>query len=234
MSWPWMGAGLGIPLICALVYVVWFPDGNAGRSAWFATKIWILVYPLFFFGLIGLGGLVRREDRPAIWPSWAVVIGTGLLTGICISLIGCLMVITPVGEIVKANSHNLVEKAEGLGFATRGRFLMVATFITILHSAMEEYYWRWFIYGHLRQMVGHWPGHLIAAVAFTGHHLVLMSVLFPLPLALFLSFLVGLGGLIWTLMYEWQGTVLGCWLSHLVVDAFIMIVGFRLIMHGAG
>ena len=77
-------------------------------------------------------------------------------------------------------------------------------------------------------------GHLIAAVAFTGHHLVLMSVLFPLPLALFLSFLVGLGGLIWTLMYEWQGTVLGCWLSHLVVDAFIMIVGFRLIMHGAG
>ena len=92
--------------------------------------------------------------------------GTGILTGICISLIGCLLVITPVGTIVKENSHNLVEKAEGLGFASRGRFLMVAAFITLLHSAMEEYYWRWFIYGHLRQMVGHWPGHLIAAVAF--------------------------------------------------------------------
>ena len=160
--------------------------------------------------------------------------GTGILTGICISLIGCLLVITPVGTIVKENSHNLVEKAEGLGFASRGRFLMVAAFITLLHSAMEEYYWRWFIYGHLRQMVGHWPGHLIAAVAFTGHHLVLMSVLFPLPLALFLSFLVGLGGLIWSLMYEWQGSVLGCWLSHLVVDAFLMIVGYRLIMGGLG
>ena len=110
--------------------------------------------------------------------------------------------------------------------------LVVATFITLLHSAMEEYYWRWFVYGHLRQMVGYWPGHLLAAVAFTGHHLVLMSVLFPLPLALFLSFLVGLGGLIWTLMYEWQGTVLGCWLSHLVVGAFLMIVGYRLIVVG--
>ena len=229
-----MVAGLVVPLVCALVYVVWVPHGNAGRSAWFVTKIWIICYPLFFFSMIGLGGLVRREDRRAAWPTWAVVIWTGLLTGVCISLIGCLMVITPVGDIVKANSHNLVEKAEGLGFASRGRFLLVAAFITVLHSAMEEYYWRWFIYGHLRQMVGHWPGHLIAAVAFTGHHLVLMSVLFPLPLALFLSFLVGLGGLIWTLMYEWQGTVLGCWLSHLVVDAFLMIVGYRLIMGGLG
>ena len=53
-----------------------------------------------------------------------------------------------------------------------------------------------------------------------------------LPLALFLSFLVGLGGLIWTLMYEWHGSVLGCWISHLVVDAFLMIVGYRLIMGG--
>ncbi len=229
-----MVAGLVVPLVCALVYVVWVPHGNAGRSAWFVTKIWIICYPLFFFSMIGLGGLVRREDRRAAWPTWAVVIWTGLLTGVCISLIGCLMVITPVGDIVKTNSHNLVEKAEGLGFASRGRFLLVAAFITVLHSAMEEYYWRWFIYGHLRQMVGHWPGHLIAAVAFTGHHLVLMSVLFPLPLALFLSFLVGLGGLIWTLMYEWQGTVLGCWLSHLVVDAFLMIVGYRLIMGGLG
>ena len=178
-----MVAGLVVPLVCALVYVVWVPHGNAGRSAWFVTKIWILCYPLFFFSMIGLGGLVRREDRRAAWPTWAVVIWTGLLTGVCISLIGCLMVITPVGDIVKANSHNLVEKAEGLGFASRGRFLLVAAFITVLHSAMEEYYWRWFIYGHLRQMVGHWPGHLIAAVAFTGHHLVLMSVLsrFHLP-----------------------------------------------------
>ena len=107
---------------------------------------------------------------------------------------------------------------------------MVAMFITILHSAMEEYYWRWFVYGHLRQMVGCWLGHLLAAVAFTGHHLVLMSVLFPFPLALFLSLLTGLGSLIWTRMYQRHGTVLGCWISHLIVDAFLMIVGYRLIL----
>jgi membrane protease YdiL (CAAX protease family) len=230
MSWPAMMPALVVPFLCALVYYVWIPHGDGGRGAYFGTKLWVLVYPLFFFSLIGLGGLTRREDREANWPSWKVVVISGLFTGVAISLIGWLMVLTPVGEIVKENSGNLVEKAKGLGFHTRGKFLLVATFITVMHSAMEEYYWRWFVYGHLRQMVGHWPGHIIAALAFTGHHVVLMAQLFPLPLALFLSMLVAIGGLIWTLMYEWHGSVLGCWLSHLVVDAFLMIVGYRLIM----
>ena len=190
----------------------------------------MLVYPLFFFGLTGLGGLVRRESYSAKWPSWRIVIRTGVLSGLGIVLVGWAMVLTPIGQIVRENSHNLIERAEGLGFASKERFLMVAMFITILHSAMEEYYWRWFVYGHLRQMVGYWSGHLLAALAFTGHHLVLMSVLFPFSLALFLSLLTGLGSLIWTRMYQRHGTVLGCWISHLIVDAFLMIVGYRLIL----
>ena len=41
---------------------------------------------------------------------------------------------------------------------------------------------------------------------------------------------VAVGGLIWTLMYESQGTVAGCWLSHCVVDVFLMVIGYQLIM----
>ena len=230
MSWPAMVAALVVPLLCALIYVVWIPHGNTGRGAWFATKVWVLVYPLFFFGSIGLGGLVLRESQSGHWPSWRTVIFTGILSGLGIVLTGWIMVLTPIGEIVRENSHNLVERAKGLGFATKERFLIVAIFITVLHSAMEEYYWRWFVYGHLRQMVGCWPGHLLAALAFTGHHLVLMSVLYPLSLALFLSLLVGAGGVIWSWMYQKQGTVVGCWISHLLVDAFLMVVGYRLIL----
>ena len=132
MSWPSMVAALVVPLLCALVYVVWIPHGNAGRGAWFATKIWVLAYPLFFFGLIGLGGLVRRESRAVNWPSWRAVIFTGVLSGLGIVLVGWLMVLTPIGQIVRDNSPNLIEKAEGLGFATKERFLMVAIFITVL------------------------------------------------------------------------------------------------------
>ena len=96
MSWSAMVPALTVPLLCALVYYVWLPSGNTGRGAYFGTKVWILVYPLFFFSLIGLGGLTRREDRRSNWPTWKVVILSGLGTGVAVSLIGWLMVITPV------------------------------------------------------------------------------------------------------------------------------------------
>ena len=230
MSWPAMVPALTVPILCALIYFVWMPQGNGGRGAYGVTKIWVLVYPLFFFGWIGLGGLARREDRESNWPSWKVVALSGIGAGILISFLGLMMVLTPVADVVRENGHRVGEKVDGLGF--REYFVPVAIFISVFHSAMEEYYWRWFVYGHLRQMVGHWPGHIIAAVAFTGHHFVLMAQLFPLSFAISLSVLVGIGGLIWTLMYEWHGSVLGCWLSHLVVDAFLMIVGYRLLTGG--
>lgn len=225
-----MVPALVVPFLCALVYFAWIPESNGGPVAYGLTKIWVLIYPLFFFGWIGLGGLTRREDRKSSWPSWKMVVLSGLGSGVAVSLIGTLMVLTPVGEIVREHGPKLGQKADELGF--RKNFVLVAIFISVFHSAMEEYYWRWFVYGHLRQMVGHWPGHLIAALAFTGHHVVITLQLFPAPLALFLSALVGFGGLIWTLMYEWHGTVWGCWISHVLVDAFLMIVGYHLLNGG--
>ncbi len=231
MTWPAMVPALSVPFLCALIYFVWIPHGNGGRGAYLFTKAWVIIYPLFFFGWIGLGGLTRREDRKAIWPSWKMVILTGLGSGILFSLVGLLLVLTPLGEIVREHGPKLEEKARSLGF--REHFILFALFVSVVHSAMEEYYWRWFVYGHLRQMVGHWPGHIIAAVAFAGHHFVITIQLFPVPVAIFLSVLVGIGSLMWTLMYEWHGSVWGCWLSHLVADAFLMVVGYQMI-HGGG
>jgi hypothetical protein len=56
---------------------------------------------------------------------------------------------------------------------------------------------------------------------------------FTPALALFLTSCVVIGGLIWSLMYERQGTVAGCWISHLCVDVLLMTVGYQLIM-GSG
>ena len=69
-------------------------------------------------------------------------------------------------------------------------------------------------------------------MAFGAHHLVVTLQFFPAPMAIFLTVCVAVGGLIWTLMYEWHGTVWGCWVSHLCVDVFLMIVGYQLLFGG--
>lgn len=228
MGWAVLLPALVVPFLGSLVYFVWIPEGAVGQTAYTLTKLFTFFYPLLFLKWVGLGGLTRRERRKAEWPSWKVVATSGLVSGGAIAGMGVLLMLTPVGDLVRSGAASVTERAEGLGF--REHFVLFAVFISILHSLLEEYYWRWFTYGHLRKICGRWAGHVIAALGFAAHHLVLTLQFFPVPLALFLTACVVLGGMIWSLMYEWHGTVVGCWLSHLVVDVFLMVIGYQLIM----
>jgi len=53
---------------------------------------------------------------------------------------------------------------------------------------------------------------------------------FDLFWALFFSACVGIGGALWSLLYQRQGTLVGAWASHATVDAALMILGYSLIV----
>lgn len=228
LSWAVLVPALTVPFFGALLYFVLIPGGLLGQAAYTGTKVFTLVFPLLFLGKVGPGGLFRRETRQVHWPAWRTVILTGALSGVVIAGAGAALLQTPLGTMVREGAGAVTEKAEGLGF--REHFVLFAVFVSVVHSALEEYYWRWFVYGHLRGKINRWAAHGIAAVAFGGHHLVITMQFFRPGLALFLTACVVMGGFIWTMMYERQGTVVGCWLSHLGVDVFLMIVGYQLIM----
>ncbi len=65
-----------------------------------------------------------------------------------------------------------------------------------------------------------------------SHHLVVTLQFFPVLLALALTACVIVGGVIWSMMYERQGTLVGCWLSHLFVDIMLMVIGYQLLTMG--
>ena len=46
----------------------------------------------------------------------------------------------------------MVAKLEGLGLRSPSAFILLGVFYAIVHSALEEYYWRWFVFGQLRQV----------------------------------------------------------------------------------
>jgi membrane protease YdiL (CAAX protease family) len=49
------------------------------------------------------------------------------------------------------------------------------------------------------------------------------------PLTLLFSASVAVGGAFWAWLYERTGSLLGPWLSHLVIDAGIFFIGFKLV-----
>jgi membrane protease YdiL (CAAX protease family) len=49
------------------------------------------------------------------------------------------------------------------------------------------------------------------------------------PLTYFLSLSVAVGGAVWALLYYRTDNILGPWVSHLLVDAAIFVVGFDIV-----
>lgn len=213
-----------LPTISAYLYFVLMRESAFAQALYIGTKVFTVVWPFIAIGLI-------LKCRP-MWKSLPLrehlrAVPLGALIGVGIVLIMVLWMHSPLSWMIERGAPVVREKVATLGF--QDHFIAFAIFISVAHSLIEEVYWRWFAYGRLREVVTPGMAHVIAAFAFTGHHLVVTSQFFPFPFACFLSFSVGVGGLIWSHLYQRQGTLAGAWVCHMIVDAGLMWVGWILI-----
>ncbi len=212
-----------------------------GYLAYFATDLDQRITQALYLGskgmLVGLplaGVLVLdwpftpREWVPVLpRPRYAWSIGLGLVLGFWIFGSMALLMATPLADFVLDGSPVVMEKMAKIGVMEN--FFLFACAISILHSALEEYYWRWFVFKRLRWHFKGLTPHIIAGVAFSLHHYVLTWIYFNPWLALFLGFMTGIGGFLWSLLYERTGTLVGPWISHVIVDFAIFWVAFRMV-----
>ena len=227
VGWKAVAPALLVPFIGSLVYFVWMPGRSVGQTAYTLTKLFLVGYPLLFLVKVGWAGLWKRRETGASPVRWRTIGWTGVVSGVLIVAAGAGLMATPLGEIIREGAAAVTKRAKEMGF--RENFVLFAICLSFIHSLLEEVYWRWFVYGNLRHLCGRWWAHGIAGIGFAAHHLVITLQFFPAPMAVFLSLCVAVGGVIWTLMYERQGTILGCWISHACVDVLLMVIGYQLL-----
>lgn len=124
--------------------------------------------------------------------------------------------------------HKLAE----FNLDSRLAFILFAAALCVVHSLLEEYYWRWFVFGWLRKLMPPVGAMLLSSVAFMGHHVIILGIYFPgnfWTAALPFSLCVAGGGFIWAWLYHQTGSIWAPWLSHLIIDSAIMIVGYDLV-----
>jgi membrane protease YdiL (CAAX protease family) len=127
------------------------------------------------------------------------------------------------------------EKVAQFGAATPLRFVALAVFISAVHSLLEEYYWRWFVFGELKKELSLGAAIFLSSLSFTGHHVIVLAMYFPshlLTATIPFAFAVGIGGATWAWLYHRSGSIYSPWLSHLLVDVAIMVVGYDMIFGG--
>lgn len=223
--WWTLLPALILPLLASLFYFVLYPGTRFGNGFYTAIKVFLLVWP--FVATIGILREPLRRDLPGVVGRRRSLLEGGLFGLAVVALMLSLKEYSPLGTMMELSAARVRQRVDGLGMLEH--FTLAACAISVVHAALEEWYWRWFVYGNLRRLIPTPTAHLIAAIGFTSHHLIITSQFFPFGLALFLSFSVGVGGAYWSWLYQRHRTLLGPWFSHMIVDFGIFWVGYQLL-----
>jgi CAAX protease family protein len=122
-------------------------------------------------------------------------------------------------------------KLGDLGAATPIRFALLGAFLSVINSFLEEYYWRWFVFGRLKKYMPLAAAIVISSLGFMGHHVIVLGVYFPGRLwaaVVPFSLAIAVGGAVWAWVYYKTGSLIGPWISHLIVDVAVMAIGYDL------
>ena len=123
--------------------------------------------------------------------------------------------------------QEILGKINGLGLGSKGAFILLGVFYAIVHSGLEEYYWRWFVFQKLSCCT------VCASLGFTAHHVILLGTFFGYgSLYCWLGLLgVFIGGWYWCWLYRRTNSIWGAWIGHGLVDAAIFTIGFLVAFH---
>ncbi|MCC6221112.1 MAG: CPBP family intramembrane metalloprotease [Deltaproteobacteria bacterium] len=208
-----------LPFVASLYYFVYTEDAFA-RVLYVLAKSFTVLWPILAFRFVLRGELSRFSlgdfDRKTM--SEGVAFGALVVLGMV------LLWQVFFFDLVSQATPRIAVKVRELGVSDY--YLEFSLFLSLVHSLIEEYYWRWFVFGGLLRVTSS-PvmAHVFAGAAFAAHHVVVLSRYFPTSWALVFGFIVGAGGICWSMMYLRHKSLVGAWISHAMVDLGILSIG---------
>ena len=224
------------PTLVTLAYFVWLHDWPARvqLATYSIGNTLQFVFPVFYVLWI-LQQKILLSKMPSSGIEMGLSRGVGLGVGFGL-LVAILMLglfygwLKPQG-FFEQPTEKIHGKVAGWGLTAAWQFFLMGLFYALAHSFLEEYYWRWFVFDQLTVKMTVTSAVILSSVGFMAHHVILLATFFgwASPLTYLFSFGVGLGGIAWALIYHVSGSLLGPWISHLLVDAVIFAIGFDLV-----
>jgi CAAX protease family protein len=221
-------AAIVFPSIVTWFYFV-FMDGRDSalqQGSFLIGKCLQFAFPAFWVFMV----LHRPIQRPTV-SARNLAIGAGF--GAVVTLIGYatfILVLQPAG-LFDAAQPQIQAKVTGLGVASVSHYLALAAFYAVCHSLLEEYYWRWFVFDQLESQMRLSAAIVVSSLGFAAHHVIVLAQFFgwSSPTTYVFSLAVAIGGAFWAWLYHHSRSLLAPWLSHLVIDAGIFLIGYQLI-----
>ena len=222
--WGPVAPALVLPFVAALCYFVWLADAAWARGFYVGIKVFLLLWPFVVWRLFW-----RRSWPKVNWrhPRHRRALVGGGLFGLAVSGVAGLLMYTPLHGWLASGADAIRGKASALGILEH--YWLFAFFLSLIHSLLEEFFWRWFVYRALRERFSPVPATFLGSAGFAVHHMVILTQFFGPALGIGLGVLVGIGGALWCMMVERQRTLTGVWLAHMLIDFAVLAIGHSLI-----
>lgn len=190
-------------------------------------KVLQFVLPLFF--ILYLQNVQIFATR--LWKrSWH----WGILSGLLIALVMVFLFHLGVSDTPYARDFatRLYTFLVETNLNSRAGFLMLGAFTAFVHSFLEEYYWRWFVFRALTLRIRLIPAMMLSSLAFMSYHTILLTFYLPnefWTVVVPTSLAIGGLGFFWAWLYYRTGSLISVWLSHCLVDCAMIYAEYQLL-----
>lgn len=224
-DWIAVVFALILPSLVTLAYFIWAKGSAAAvqQTVYAVAKVIQFAFPVVWVAFIQRNGLKfgLKSTRG---------VGLGLLFGLA-TFVAALALYhgwLKSTEFFLVGREAMLEKISDLGVTESWKFIALGVFYSLIHSLLEEYYWRWFVFRQLKCLISLWPAIVISSLGFMAHHVIVIGTYFGFFSAAtwLLSLAVAVGGVFWAWLYHRTDSLLGPWVSHLIIDAAIFIMGY--------
>jgi membrane protease YdiL (CAAX protease family) len=220
---------LVFPSLITWIYFVLLQRASAviQQGAFGAGKLIQFAFPLVWVLFVVRAPVLGRSPRPGSG------IGSGIAFGLSVfaaALALYLLVLRswPGLDVARQMAQG---KVSGMGIDSPWKYGLMGLFYSVVHSGMEEYYWRWFVFARLKKLAGVPAAIWVSSLGFMAHHVIVLAFFFGAtsPLAYLFSAAVAIGGAFWAWLYHRTGTLSASWISHAIVDVAIFTIGYDMV-----
>ena len=200
---------------------LYIAPGSIGQRVFSLCKVWLLALPLVWFVWVDHGkvrlSLPKKNELLA-----GTVLGL-LMFGIILSaywLLGQQWI-----DVMDVRT-----KAKQAGITSLNIYLSGALYFTFINALIEEYIWRWFVYRKCEVLIPGIGAVFLGATLFTLHHIIaLAAYTADWGVVLLGSLGVFIAGALWSWCYLTYRTLWSSYVSHILADLAIAIVGWHLL-----
>jgi CAAX protease family protein len=226
-DWAAIAVALTLPTAVTWIYFIWLDGAAEGavKGAFGVGKTVQFLLPAVWVYLVQ-----RQRPQLARPQLWSMIAGAifGIAVGMAMATLYFAW-LKPAG-LFDGPAAAARDKVQSFGINSLAGYAALALFYSAIHSLLEEYYWRWFVFGQLARGCKLPVALAIASIGFAAHHVLVLGLYFGLVgetalLTWIFSAGIAIGGAVWAWLYHRGGSLAAPWLSHALVDAAIFAIG---------